>query len=348
MASFIQTNSTLATNDISTNASDHYVTDKTGMEQFVTNIYNVTGFSDLFNNTKGEAVLSCKLLGFRPKILTPQINDIPIGDTSVSVVTPINTDCHRVYNTINGQTYSIDTLNGTATYYYELPYNSTYNWLNKKKYRQLILFLPFLGWYNMDKNCYYEKGMRIKLKAFFNPNTSTISYYIYGQLKHDDTHSMEYEIIDVASGEVGVEIPFTYSNNASVMRNNMLSLIGLGVGAIGSIATANPLPLLATGLGTVKSISNNIERFSNSKSGGSLPSINIISDILLLEIKSQNSTSINDIKNIYGLPSRIRTKLNNIGLNNYAKIGDCHLNINNCTKEEYDEIYGLLKEGVII
>lgn len=129
--------------------------------------------------------------------------------------------------------------------------------LNYSPYTKLELYLPFIGFVNLDPSLVIGKRIDVFYSVDFDTGgvTASLEWHTDGG------------VILQTNGVIGFDIPLGATNandNARTLLANGLSLVG---GVITSIATDNPLPLVMSGLSVTSSVSQMQERVTK---GGSV------------------------------------------------------------------------------
>ena len=183
------------------------------------------------------------------------------------------------------------------------------------------------------------KEIRIFLSVDFD--TGGCTYYIINHISENDD-----ELIMSVNGQIGFEIPFGSSNaneNAKQMLSLGLSTIG---GIITSIATENPIPLIALGTSTsIKAFQNLQMRIQ--KGGGVAGKQMFVSPFnAYLIITTPNPQPI-DYAHEKGRPLMKTMRLGD--LVGFTKVTECHLDgFSNATTTELNELTMLLNDGIIL
>lgn len=212
-------------NGVSLLSTSYAVTDS-NLRQLGNFLWTATIFDDirLINNSPLDNIVSTKIM---PIALTGKSSSLQIGN--------INTE-------INAEIIETVPIIDVGSLKWVGYYN---NFLDYAPYTQAYIFLPFIGFYEIDPaQCV---GHTLNVKYSFD--------IILGQCKAmlfvDNIYYMSYE------GACGVDIPLTGNNRAQLESSFLAS-------AVTSMLTANPLPLLMTAINS---------QFQSQRSGSYSPSL---------------------------------------------------------------------------
>ena len=199
-------------------------------------------------------------------------------------------------------------------------------------FTNISIYLPFLGIQQL--NAKDLMGGSINVTATVDVLTGTILYNL------NVTKNGVKQTLYTFSGNCAVQLPISSGSYASILANT----IGLVAGGVATFATGGgAAPLLiasaaqaATGTHAKVSASNTI--------GSNAGAMGIKKPYLILN--RQNSYNASYYNDIQGYPSNVNVKLANCS--GFTKIKECHLDGIPATDEEIEEIYTLLKQGVIL
>ena len=183
-----------------------YVMTETRLKQLASFIWSDNFFQNikLLNNSPIENIVSCKVM---PCSASGTDSPITLGN----VPTGVNGD-----KTSSSMRVQIGTLS--------IPkyYNS---FLDYAPYTKLTIFLPFIGFKELDTNVFM--GKTLKLYYVFDFITGAVKAQIFA----NDIYCMSFD------ATAGIDIPITASNRAQVEASYIKSALSVG----GSIASGNPL-----------------------------------------------------------------------------------------------------------
>lgn len=183
-----------------------YVMTETRLKQLASFIWSDNFFQNikLLNNSPIENIVSCKVM---PCSASGTDSPITLGN----VPTGVNGD-----KTSSSMRVQIGTLS--------IPkyYNS---FLDYAPYTKLTIFLPFIGFKELDTNVFM--GKTLKLYYVFDFITGAVKAQIFA----NDVYCMSFD------ATAGIDVPITASNRAQVEASYIKSALSVG----GSIASGNPL-----------------------------------------------------------------------------------------------------------
>lgn len=193
-------------NDTSGLLSTVYVMTETRLKQLASFLWSDDFFQNikLLNNSPIENIVSCKVL---PCSASGTDSPITLGNVSTGVNGDKTTSSKRVQ------------IGSLAIPKY---YNS---FLDYAPYTKLVIFLPFIGFKELDTNLFM--GKTLKLYYVFDFITGAVK----AQLFANDIYCMSFD------ATAGIDIPITASNRAQVEASYIKSALSIG----GSIASGNPI-----------------------------------------------------------------------------------------------------------
>lgn len=224
------------------------------------------------------------------------------------------------------------------------------------------LFLPYYGIYEVKNEDVYDG---IYLDAMLNIGEGLLTYGLY---RKEATNVIP---ITTLSVNIGVDIPFSSTNQQEIRRSyNAAALKGGVSSAMSAFTLIAGIVLCATGVGTALggglivgggtglagSLSsmyasmNSLANPSAANSGDSQTNTGTyLSTTITLYRKTANVTDTpSNISSILGLPSmKWIEHISDLGSNVILYVYDCHLDGIIALKTEKDEIYRLLRSGVI-
>ena len=204
------------------------------------------------------------------------------------------------------------------------------NFLDYSPYTKYELYLPFIGYKEIDADEIVNKNLSIKYR------------------------------VDILTGDlvcfitIDERVRYQFGGNCliSLPLNSSAKDTGSVISGVASLTTAVGGLLLgsgtAAGAGIAGAAVNLITDKQSIKHGSSLSSssnyLGLLNPVLYITRPRQNVPA--DYGKIKGYPSNITTKLKD--LNGYTVIDEIHLENMSATDDEIDEIETLLKQGVII
>ena len=217
------------------------------------------------------------------------------------------------------------------------------SFLNYEPYTKYELYIPYLSYIPVDADKIINKYIKISYALDYKSGNAQV--YVISDNK----------VIFTSECQLGVDIPVNSTNSLQVQNNKISNAMGLSLGLLGGAVgmfTGNPLAVVGGVLSTTKSVAsfiNNANTNYNNASGNyasangglfgkSTPHLRITR----YKIKDYN----NDYFKLYGKPLNKVVKLNT--LTGFTTIDEIHLENIKCNESEKNEIYSLLKNGVIL
>ena len=269
---------------------------------------NFTQNIKLLNNDPIENIVSCKMLPF---VLNGSNATVVCGnvDTGVSAESIANNYYH-VIGSINIPSY----------------YN---NFLDYAPYTKLTIFLPFIGFKEIDCNLYI--GKTLKVAYIHDIITGTCKALLYS----NDIYVQSFD------GVSGIDIPLTASNNSQIAN----AFIGSAVGSVAQFFGDPIGGLLSLGKATVSSA---LATQHYSTQGSYSPSCGAYETHICYIIVDRPSMQYSKTYNHdYGRPCNLSQNIGN--LKGFTKMCD---NIDcsgiSCTENEKEMIKQLLTNGIYV
>lgn len=219
------------------------------------------------------------------------------------------------------------------------------NYLDFSPYTKIEMYLPFAGIITLDTNVVTDKEIRILLAIDFD--TGKANYYL---VRHEDNQG-EYDgdIIQTVECQMGIDIPLGSYNANEQMKNVLMTGISFIGGAVTTMATGNPMPLVSSSInavsGTFKALQERV-----TKGGVSSGSNNLMTPYhpyLIITRPTYGSNGPDDYVTYKGRPLFKNCRLGD--LKGFTVCNDFHLeNFGSATESEISSIDALLKEGIII
>ena len=219
------------------------------------------------------------------------------------------------------------------------------NYLDFSPYTKIEMYLPFAGIITLDTNVVTDKEIRILLAVDFD--TGKANYYL---VRHEDNQG-EYDgdIIQTVECQMGMDIPLGSYNTNEQMKNVLMTGISFIGGAVTTMATGNPMPLVSSSInavsGTFKALQERV-----TKGGVSSGTNNIMTPYhpyLIITRPTYGANGPDDYVTYKGRPLFKNCKLGE--LTGFTVCNDFHLeNFGSATDSEISSIDALLKEGIII
>ena len=196
----------------------------------------------------------------------------------------------------------------------------------------ISIYLPFVGIQKLNSKDLMDASVRVL--ATVDVVTGALLYEI------DVTKKGLKQCLYTFSGNCAVQLPISAGSYSSAIAN----LIGIGAGIAGTVATGGALaPALISGIGSA-AVNSHIDVQTSNSIGSNAGAMGIKKPYLI--INRLSSYNANAYQKMQGYPSNKTAKIGS--LKGVAKIKECHLEGIPATDEELEEIYTLLKQGVIL
>ena len=199
-------------------------------------------------------------------------------------------------------------------------------------FTNISIYLPFLGIQQL--NAKDLMGGSINVTANVDVLTGTILYNL------NVTKNGVKQTLYTFSGNCAVQLPISSGSYASILANT----IGLVAGGVATFATGGGAGPLLIGAAAQAATGTHAKVSASNTIGSNAGAMGIKKPYLILN--RQNSYNASYYNDIQGYPSNVNVKLANCS--GFTKIKECHLDGIPATDEEIEEIYTLLKQGVIL
>lgn len=207
------------------------------------------------------------------------------------------------------------------------------NVFDYEPYTSVKLYLPFIGIVKLD----VSEVMRSTIEIVYHVDVLTGVCLAEIKIIRDTTESVLYTF----TGNMGVQYPLSSGSYIGIVGG----LLGIAGGVIGSLATANPVPL-AIGLSAASSsgkLHTDVAHSGNISSN--CGAMGIKKPYLIID-RPQTQLA-EDFERYQGYPSNYTTTLNNC--TGFIQVLEVHVDdIKTATSDEKQSIELLLKQGVII
>lgn len=207
------------------------------------------------------------------------------------------------------------------------------NVFDYEPYTSVKLYLPFIGIVKLD----VSEVMRSTIDVTYHVDVLTGACLAEVKIIRDTTESVLYTF----TGNMGVQYPLSSGSYIGIVGG----LLGIAGGVVGSLATANPVPL-AIGLSAASSsgkLHTDVAHSGNISSN--CGAMGIKKPYLI--INRPQTQLAEDFEKYQGYPSNYTTTLSNC--NGFVQVLEVHVDdIKTATSDEKQSIELLLKQGVII
>ena len=199
-------------------------------------------------------------------------------------------------------------------------------------FTKISIYLPFLGIQQLNAKDLI--GGSINVTATVDVLTGTILYNL------NITKNGVTQTLYTFSGNCAVQLPISSGSYASILANT----IGLVAGGVATFATGGAAAPVLIGAAAQAVTGTRANVAASNTIGSNAGAMGIKKPYLILN--RQNSYNATAYNNIQGYPSNINVKLSNCS--GFTRVKECHLDGIPATDEEIEEIYTLLKQGVIL
>lgn len=207
------------------------------------------------------------------------------------------------------------------------------NVFDYEPYTSIKLYLPFIGIVKLD----VSEVMRSIIEIVYHVDVLTGACLVEVKIIRDSTESVLYTF----TGNMGVQYPLSSGSYIGIVGG----LLGIAGGVVGSLATANPVPL-AIGLSAASSsgkLHTDVAHSGNISSN--CGAMGIKKPYLI--INRPQTQLAEDFEKYQGYPSNYTTTLNSC--TGFVQVLEVHVDdIKTATSDEKQSIELLLKQGVII
>lgn len=233
------------------------------------------------------------------------------------------------------------------------------NYRDYEPYTKLRVYLPYIGWQQLDVKRYLGKSVKVRYYIDTRTNGQCVACLIANGL-----------LTDYFTGQIGVSMPMTLTDYSSYANSQIETLLGGTTSAGGNVSdVASGVSTLAQGgsigamgvagvvgaeVGAVASISktvyslgsNNINNYNATK-GTCSSMINMyLPQEVMFEFEIQDLDDTSNAVELRGYPSNASGQVNNFS--GYLEIQEIKLNCPSATESEKSEIIQLLNSGVYI
>lgn len=264
---------------------------------------------------------------------------------------------HSKVNSSSGQMVDANTVGSglirLASFYIRRYFN---NFLDYAPFTKIRLYVPFMGFYDLDVNEVMGKTIRVYFGVDLSDGMATA--YV---CKLDDSNNPI--VLQIMTNKICVDVPIGRTNASDIARNNLSNTIKFGAGLVSlgaGLATGNALLSAGAIVGGTKLLTSSaidtITANTPSYSKGSTPSnfMNFKSPTsvyLVIERPKPRLTNADDIsafRHTYGSPLEKNVDLST--LTGFTKVGEIHFipNGQDIFSDEIEEIVSLLSSGVIL
>lgn len=224
------------------------------------------------------------------------------------------------------------------------------HYMDFEPYTKLRVFLPYIGWRELDIKRYINKKVKVRYYIDTRTNGTCTACLIANGV-----------LVDYFNGQMGVSMPITLTDFTSYANTQIRTLLGggsditsSGVDMVSSVANSSPV---GVGVGVTKGMANvgkttynlnlnNVNNFNATK-GGSTSMINqYLPQEVCFELEVQQIDKTSNAPELRGYPSNTSGRLYNF--NGYLEVNEVQLVCEGATDSEKEEIISLLHSGIHI
>lgn len=238
-------------------------------------------------------------------------------------------------------------------------------WRDYSPYQRLFVYLPYIGWCELDIARYLNK--HVDVKYYFDTRTGVCMACLFTQT------NTGYTLVDYFNGQAGVSMPITLTDYAGYANAQIQTLLGLNQrqtydgGIAGDLAKGVGAGLVETGamsvgtmagvglaggamLGAVKTAygltQNNINNFNKTKGGSSSMLNQYLPQEVCFLLETQDADITPNELSLMGFPSNASGMLQDFS--GYLEVDAVNLVCPYATENEKAEIVKMLKSGIYI
>lgn len=237
------------------------------------------------------------------------------------------------------------------------------NFLDYAPYTKMYLFLPYIGYINLDVNLIKrnigkdEVYLSVNYAVDFDTGKCT-AYILGARAINIDNTLISPLLIDMKEGVIGFEIPLGRTNASEIAKGYLATGLTAIGGAVATALTGGyALPLaVSTFASSSVSLINSSQQHVQKGTIGTIKNAFCTTQapFILVErpkpvniSKDENNNNVYAIASLKGKPCGLKTRLSVIS--GFTKVESVHLeNFTNATEDELQEIETLLKTGVIL
>ena len=237
------------------------------------------------------------------------------------------------------------------------------NFLDYAPYTKMYLFLPYIGYINLDVNLIKrnigtgEVYLSVNYAVDFDTGKCT-AYILGARAINTDNTLVSPLLIDMKEGVIGFDIPIGRTNASEIAKGYLTTGLTAIGGAVATALTGGyALPLaVSTFASSSASLINSSQQHVQKGTIGTIKNAFCTTQapFILVErpqpvniSKDDNNNNIYAIASLKGKPCGLKARLSLI--KGFTKVESVHLeNFTNATEDELQEIETLLKTGVIL
>ena len=224
-----------------------------------------------------------------------------------------------------------------GTYKFNLK-NEVNEFLNFAPYTKLTLFLPYIGFVELDPN--EVMGFTVSFDYAIDLDSGEVTCAI-SVIDNGDPY-----VVKTVSGKIAIDIPFGSTNAIEVHKQfitSMIGQIGTSIATIGTGGKGLPSAITKTATGLINSLQHHYNKGGSALSG--LNNLPLPQSIYVIWERNEVQSDPNEYK---GRPCPAPRLLSNLhGYTEIDRFSD-EIDLSFATKEETDELRNLLQTGVYL
>lgn len=232
---------------------------------------------------------------------------------------------------------------GYNYYYGRTNIPSNIDFLDYEPFSKYELWIPFHRWIEIDANYVLNKLLEIRYVVDYDSGTSSVVVTSSGTVIYTN---------DV---ELGVDIPLSTTNQREANDKALSMGLNTGIGLIGSalsMASLNPIGVASGVLSASKVISSAVTGFNTNyvKANGMTSNSNLgYYNPYVPQLRITRNIPVGYNSDYFHLKGRPLYQVKTLSsLSGFTQIDDIHLENIKAFQDEKDELYNLLKSGIIL
>lgn len=237
------------------------------------------------------------------------------------------------------------------------------NFLDYAPYTKMYLFLPYIGYIDLDVNLIKRNigtgEVYLSVNYAVDFDTGKCTAYILGARAINTDNTLKSPLlIDMKDGVIGFDIPIGRTNASEIAKGYLTTGLTAIGGAVATALTGGyALPFaVSTFASSSVSLINSSQQHVQKGTIGTIKNAFCTTQkpFIIMErpqpiniSKDENNNNVYAIASLKGKPCGLKTRLSIIS--GFTKVESVHLeNFTNATEDELQEIETLLKTGVIL
>ena len=225
---------------------------------------------------------------------------------------------------------------------------SSYSYMDIEPYTKYELYLPYYGYLELASSDILDSDVDIYYSF----------EYATGKCKINIVNRTKGYIITSVNGVIGINIPLSRTNYQQLNDEKTQTAIKTTIGVIGSmismaggVASGNPFMTAGAVTGLTSTIADSLVKMNQQHLKGNVANATGYDGLYGCQTPRLKKTkyqkhNITDFQKYFGLPINQEYTLS--GLSGLTIVKEIHLEGIDATKNEIDNLYALLKEGIIL